>query len=85
MEPIKHQPDQQRFIADVEGQLARLEYRLHGQSITFTSTYVPVSLRGQGYAEKLVETGLSWARQQGYDISTTCWYVAKHLPGDSAT
>lgn len=84
MEPIRHQPEQQRFIAEVGDHLARLEYRLQGQSVTFTSTYVPFGLRGQGYAEQLVETGLNWARQQGYDINTTCWYVAKHLPGASA-
>lgn len=81
MEPIQHQANQQRFVAKVDGQLARLEYRVQGQSVTFTSTYVPFSLRGKGYAERLVEAGLNWAREQGYDINTTCWYVARHLPG----
>jgi predicted GNAT family acetyltransferase len=79
MTPIVHQPEQQRFIADVDGSLAILDYSLNGESINFTSTYVPFSLRGQGYAEKLVDTGLKWAREQGYNISTSCWYVAKHL------
>ncbi|WP_439136266.1 GNAT family N-acetyltransferase [Pseudomaricurvus sp.] len=79
MESIKHQPDQHCFIAEVNGSLAKLEYDLKDQSVTFTSTYVPFRLRGKGYAEKLVDTGLSWARQQGYAISSTCWYVDKFL------
>lgn len=84
MEAIKHQPDQQCFIAEVNGSLAKLEYDLKNQSVTFTSTYVPFRLRGKGYAEELVEAGLTWARQQGYDISTTCWYVDKYLTPDLA-
>lgn len=77
---IVHQPEHARFISVIENQQARLEYNLlsrHG--IDFTHTFVPESLRGQGVAEKLVRTGLAWARQQGFDIEASCWYVRKFL------
>ena len=47
--------------------------------IDFTHTYVPFALRGQGLAERLVEVGLAWAKEQGYQIEASCWYVKKFL------
>ena len=77
---VTHQPDQQRFVAVLEGQESVLEYRLlpdHG--IDFTHTFVPESLRGQGIAEKLVRTGIGWAREQGFEMTASCWYVSRIL------
>jgi predicted GNAT family acetyltransferase len=75
-----HQPDQQRFILQVNGDEAVLEYRLLPDSgIDFTYTFVPEVLRRQGIAEKLVRTGLAWAREQGYEMQASCWYVARFL------
>lgn len=77
---VTHQPDQQRFVTVLEGQESMLEYRLlpdHG--IDFTHTFVPESLRGQGIAEKLVRTGIGWAREQGFEMTASCWYVSRIL------
>lgn len=77
---IIHQPDQFRFIVDNDNRQSRLEYELmprHG--INFTFTYVPEALRGQGIAEKLVRTGLAWAREEGFGIEASCWYVKRFL------
>ena len=77
---VTHQPDQQRFVSVLEGQESVLEYRLlpdHG--IDFTHTFVPESLRGQGIAEKLVRTGIGWAREQGFEMTASCWYVSRIL------
>ncbi len=49
----------------------------HG--IDFTYTFVPETLRGHGIAEKLVRTGLAWAREQGFEIEASCWYVQRFL------
>lgn len=76
---IEHQPEQQRFSHGSQGDQAVLEYQLNAPRIHFTSTYVPDSMRGQGIAEILVRTGLAWAREQNYEISTSCWYVDKFL------
>ena len=77
---VLHQPDKQRFVTELDGQESVLEYRLlPDQGIDFTHTFVPVALRGHGIAEKLVRTGLDWARQQGFEITSSCWYVSRFL------
>lgn len=80
MEAVDHQPGQFRFVLVVDNQQAYLEYDLmprHG--IDFTYTFVPETLRGHGIAEKLVRTGLAWAREQGFEIEASCWYVQRFL------
>jgi predicted GNAT family acetyltransferase len=75
-----HQPDQYRFVSQVDGDEAVLEYRLlPDDGIDFTRTYVPEALRGQGIAEKLVRTGVAWAREQGYEMQASCWYAKRFL------
>jgi predicted GNAT family acetyltransferase len=76
---IQHEPQRQRFIVSVDGEDAVLEYRLHGNSINFTHTFVPEALRGRGIAEKLVRTGIAWARAQGYAMEASCWYAKRFL------
>ncbi len=77
---IDHQTERLRFITVVEGQEAMLEYQLlNGNVIDFTYTFVPQNLRGHGIAEKLVRTGLAWAREQDYTIEASCWYVRRFL------
>ena len=76
---IEHQQEQQRFCFAIQEDLAELKYQLNAPRIHFSSTYVPDSMRGQGIAEKLVRTGLAWAREQNYEITTSCWYVDKFL------
>lgn len=79
MEPVQHLAAQQRFIIEHQGGEAVLAYRLNDQTIDFYSTYVPPEFRGKGLAEKLVRTGLKWAKEQGYTIQASCWYVAKFI------
>jgi predicted GNAT family acetyltransferase len=83
MGTVIHQPDSSRFVLSQDDKEYTLEYKLIGtsdiQNIDFSSTYVPFALRGQGLAEKLVEVGLAWAKEQGYQIEASCWYVKKFL------
>jgi predicted GNAT family acetyltransferase len=80
MHQVIHEPDNHRFIIELDGEPAKLAYRyIRGNKIDFTSTYVPLRQRGKGLADALVEEGLSWARFQGYDIVASCWYVDQFL------
>ena len=80
MADIIHQQQQQRFVFSTESHEAVLEYKmLDDNRIDFVHTFVPPECRGQGVAEKLVRSGLRWARQQQYNISASCWYVAKFI------
>jgi len=77
---IQHDTEQQRFVLQLEGGEAILEYRLlPGNGIDFSHTFVPPALRGRGVAEKLVRTGLSWACAQEYEIQASCWYVQRFI------
>ena len=76
---IEHQPGQARFVLLKETKECVLYYQLEGDTVDFSHTYVPFAVRGQGLAEVLVEQGLHWARQQGYCIQASCWYVRKFL------
>tara|TARA_R110002167_G_scaffold305579_1_gene509770 strand:- start:60160 stop:60417 length:258 start_codon:yes stop_codon:yes gene_type:complete len=76
---VQHQASQHRFVVVTQGVEAMLEYHLDGQNIDFHRTFVPPTLRGQGIAEKLVRTGLAWAKAQKLNVSASCSYVVKFL------
>ena len=83
MADVQHLPDAQKFVIAQGGDEAVLAYRVSGDgnnaTVNFYSTYVPPAFRGQGLAEKLVRSGLKWAKEQGMQIEASCWYVAKFL------
>lgn len=78
---IQHYPQEHRFIIQWAKEQAELLYSLdpNSKKINFYRTYVPPSARGQGLARQLVETGLSWANTQGYQIEASCSYVLPFL------
>jgi len=80
MDKVEHQPQLNRFIIELSGEPARLDYSMLSDTlIDFQHTFVPFRQRGQGHAEALVEAGLDWAKQQGFTIQASCWYVDKFL------
>jgi len=76
---IQHQTENSRFVLLKDDKECVLDYQLRDNRIDFTHTYVPFALRGQGMAEILVAQGISWAKEQGYDMQASCWYVNKFL------
>lgn len=83
MTDVQHLPDEQRFVILHEGSEAILAYRLFSNgakpAIDFNSTYVPPEFRGRGFAERLVRTGLKWAKEHGYELHASCWYAEKFI------
>lgn len=76
---IIHNSAVQRFETTVDGHLSVVEYRLDGDTITFTHTEVPEALRGQGLASKLVEAAVTFARTENKRIASECSYVTAWL------
>lgn len=78
---VEHQTSQRCFLIEKPLGTAVLKYYLDedNQAVNFYSTFVPDTLRNQGLAEKLVRAGLSWAKQQHYQISADCSYVKRFL------
>jgi predicted GNAT family acetyltransferase len=88
MNAIDHQVENKRFVLTQDGSECLLEYTLSRtvknqlgdhQRVDFTHTYVPSELRGQKLAEQLVNVGLAWAKEQGYQIDASCSYVRQFL------
>ena len=79
---VVHRPEQSRFEAEVEGEVAFLSYERTDGSAVMTHTIVPPQLEGRGIAGRLVETAVGWARGEGLEVEPQCSYVrgwlAKH-------
>jgi predicted GNAT family acetyltransferase len=76
---VIHDADTHRFVIPNENGYAVLEYTADEENVTFTHTFVPPQLRGQGFAEALVRSGLAWAGETRRVPTATCSYVARFL------
>lgn len=76
---ILHDEAQSRFTVATDHGDAVVEYRLDGDAIDFTHTYVPPAARNRGIAEALVRHALDWAEARQLNIHASCWYVARWL------
>lgn len=73
---VRHNRTASCFETEVDGHRAVAEYRLEGERMIFTHTFVPPELRGRGLAEKLVRPALAWAREERRRVVPACSYVA---------
>jgi uncharacterized protein len=77
---IRHEPAARRFIADVEGGQAVLNYREPAPRVLdLHHTYVPPSQRGGGIASQLTAHALRYARDGGYKVVPSCPFVAAYV------
>ncbi len=76
---VRDNPQEQRYEAKIQDELAVVEYQLNGDTITFTHTEVPEALAGGGVAGKLVSTALDDARARGLAVVPLCPYVASYI------
>lgn len=72
---VKHEPDRSRFEAEVDEQLAYLDYRRTGDTVVMPHTVVPQEIEGRGVAGELTRTAVAWARDQSLEIDAQCSYV----------
>lgn len=76
---VRHNPADSRYEAEVEGHRAVTEYRVEGDRVIFTHTFVPPELRGRGIAEALVRTALEETRRRSLRVVAECSYVAAFI------
>jgi uncharacterized protein len=72
---IRHEPERGRFIAEAQGTKSYVRYVLDGDVLDLTSTFVDPAVRGRHVGEALVKTALEYARENGYRVIPTCWFV----------
>ncbi len=76
---VRHNEAESRFEAEMDGQVSVADYRIEGERMIFTHTFVPPALRGRGLAEKLVRVALEHARTQRLRVVPACSYVEVFL------
>ncbi|HEY0794582.1 MAG TPA: GNAT family N-acetyltransferase [Acidisarcina sp.] len=76
---VEHNPGKHRFEVKVEGDVALLEYRIAGKTITMYHTEVPPAAGGQGIGGKLATAALEYARSQNLTVVPQCSFVADYI------
>jgi predicted GNAT family acetyltransferase len=77
---VMHDKPRRVFYIPLKDKEARLRYKMRNENtIDLISTYVPEEFRGKSYAKDLVTTGLSYARENNFDVVATCPYVQSFL------
>lgn len=79
MDSIQHLPEASRFQIPIGDDMAVADYRIAGDEILFTHTFVPPAARGKGIAEALVRTALAFAREQKLQPVPVCSYVQRFM------
>lgn len=75
---FRHEPENHRFVASVGGDTARVVYaEAGGDTMDYTSTWVPPDLRGEGIGEEIVVRALDWAREHDKRVVPSCPFVTK--------
>lgn len=78
--PIQHHPEDQEFVATVDGYEAELAYSQPApDTIDFTHTFVDEALRGKGVGEALAKKGLAYAREKKLRVKTSCKFMATYV------
>ena len=72
---VVHHPVSSRFIAEVDGHQAHLDYELEGGEMHVTHTRVPSEIGGRGVAGELVRVALEHARTEGLKVRPLCSYA----------
>ena len=69
---VVHHPVSARFIAEVDGHQAHLDYELIEGEMRITHTRVPSEIGGRGVAGELVRVALDHARTDGLKVRPLC-------------
>jgi predicted GNAT family acetyltransferase len=74
-----HNPQASRFETEVDGVLARCDYRMEDGVMHLVHTEVPSSLEGRGIAAALVRAALEHAAAEGLRVRPRCSFVSVYL------
>lgn len=76
---VKDNREKSRFEAEVDGMLALAEYKVSGDTITFTHTEVPAQHQGQGIGEELAAAALDEVRERNLKVVPQCKFIAAFI------
>jgi predicted GNAT family acetyltransferase len=75
----EHDVLRHRFIAELAGECAVIQYAPYKVDIAFIHTFVPVDLRGRGIASVLAINALQYAREKHVKIMLICPFMARYV------
>jgi predicted GNAT family acetyltransferase len=83
---IHHDTKERRIFFVQKGeniQDAQVEYKLHTDSnpnvVEFTSTHVPESIQGIGFAQELAHEAMRFVRANDYKAKSSCEFITNFL------
>lgn len=76
---VRNEEAKRRFVADVEGHEATIEYVKAGDAYNLLHTFVPEELRGRHVGEDLVRGTLEQIKARGATFIPTCPFVQAFL------
>jgi len=72
---IKHDKENHRFFLDINGELAKVNYRIENNIMYLVHSEVPFNLRGQGIGKVLVEKTFEKLTEEGFKANAVCSYI----------
>lgn len=73
--PLIHDKNNNRFILDINGELAKVEYQLRDDKMYLIHSEVPFNLRGQGIGKVLVEKTFEKLAEENFKAVAVCSYI----------
>jgi len=72
---ISHDRPHNRFTLDINGELAKVVYRLEAGKMYLVHSEVPYNLRGLGIGKVLVEKSFEKLTEEGYEAVAVCSFI----------
>lgn len=72
---IVHDKENNQYILDINGELAKVKYQLKNNKMYLVHSEVPYNLRGQGIGKVLVEKTFEKLTSEGYKAIAVCSYI----------
>lgn len=76
---MEHKEADHRFVLIADGHQALLTYRLQGDHIVFDHTEVPPEIQHRGFADKLAEAALGYAREHNLQVDPQCRFMEVYI------
>jgi len=72
---IEHDKGHNRFTLNINGELAKVDYKIKNNKMYLVHSEVPYNLRGQGIGKTLVEKTFEKLTEEGYKAVAVCSYI----------
>ena len=72
---IEHQKENNRYVLNIDNQIAKIEYEINNSKMYLTHSEVPNSLRGRGIGKILVTKTFEKLTEEGYRAVAICSYI----------